>query len=98
MIVKCDISVTCPSNIFSSIAGPNRYTVDPMMGVTVRSGKPTCPKYSMCFRHMHGSYLHDLSKVRSSIDSGLSWSNRKSYTGFRMVWYFMTFGEGQIKA
>ena len=43
--------------------GPNQYTVDPMLGKTVRGGKKTAPCHSIIGRSNVGAFHEDLAKV-----------------------------------
>jgi len=49
--------------IMKSVAAPNAYTVDGMLGRTVRSGKPQAPIYSLVFKNTMFDFCYDWAKV-----------------------------------
>ena len=44
--------------------GPNQYTVDPMLGRTIRGGKKSAPAHSLVGRTDHGAFCEDLAQVQ----------------------------------
>ena len=46
------------------VLAPNAYSLDPMVGKTVRAGKNQSPIFTMRPKHKVGAFYEDLAKVR----------------------------------
>ena len=49
--------------ILPAVSAPNAYTVDGMIGRTIRSGKPQAPIYSLVFKNEMFDFCFDWAKV-----------------------------------